>query len=407
MLMVSAALKVRPIRRLVVAYGVNQLGDWAGEMALAVAIYAATGSAGAVALLWVVHRAALALLAPLLVARLADLPRARVLIAIYVAQAGLFLALIAAMPIGLRAVVPLLAVDGLLAPTARALARTTMSTIAGPRGLLREANGVLNVVFTVNGLLAPILGGLMVAATSPRAALAVNAASFVVAALAIGPLRVPATRHDAVSAAGRLTAALRFARAQAVVGGLLVGDLATTVFIAMITPVEVAFVCGTLGAGTGALGAVLAAWGAGMVAGGALAARLRQVSLPALLAAAAAAPAVACLGMGAAHAIGQVVVCSAIGGLGNGAYGMAFLTTLQERTPAVHQACVNALYDLVGSVAPGLGFVAAGVIAASSSARAVYFVAGAGALAALAATAALLRDADWSPAALAFTGPDR
>jgi hypothetical protein len=54
-----------------------------------------------------------------------------------------------------------------------------------------------------------------------------------------------------------------------------------------------------------------------------------------------------------------------VGGLGNGVYGMSFLTTLQERTPAKHQTCINALYELVGSVAPGAGFLIGGIVAAA------------------------------------------
>jgi hypothetical protein len=63
----------------------------------------------------------------------------------------------------------------------------------------------------------------------------------------------------------------------------------------------------------------------------------------------------------------------------------------------VHQACVNALYETIGSVAPGLGFAVGGALAALASPRAVYLVAGLGALAVVAAATAALRTADWSP----------
>ena len=83
-----APLRVRSLRRLLFAYGVNQLGDWAGELALAVVVFAATGSAAAVAATWVAHRALLALAAPLLVARIESRVGLRVLPLIYLAQAA-------------------------------------------------------------------------------------------------------------------------------------------------------------------------------------------------------------------------------------------------------------------------------------------------------------------------------
>jgi hypothetical protein len=403
--MVPAPLRVRPIRRLVFAYAINQLGDWAGEMALAVAVFAATGSAAAVAAVWVAHRALLSLFAPWVVARLAGRPRAAVLTGVYLCQAALFGALVLVLPLGVAAIVPFLVADGLLAPAVRALARTTVCAIAAERELLRDTTALLNVVFTANGLLAPIAGGLMVAAAGPRLALLADAASFVAAALAVRRLAVSVAKPGAATARGRVREALRFARTRPVVGGLLLGDAAWSAFVAAITPIEVAFVCGTLGAGTGALGAVLAAWGAGMVAGGAVAARLRHAALPPLLAVAAAGPAVACIGMGASASVSAVLIWSVVGGLGNGAYGMAIVTALQEHTPPVHQACVNALYELAGSVAMGVGFAAGGVIAAVAGPRAVYVMAGAGALAALAATVAALRGADWAPPAAATVNP--
>jgi hypothetical protein len=63
-------LRLLAFRRLLVAYSVNQLGDWAAEISLAVIVFAATHNPAAVAATWVAHRCAFALLAPLLVARL-------------------------------------------------------------------------------------------------------------------------------------------------------------------------------------------------------------------------------------------------------------------------------------------------------------------------------------------------
>lgn len=114
-------LRLPAFRRLLVAYSVNQLGDWAAEISLAVIVFAATHNPAAVAATWVAHRCAFALLAPLLVTRLECYRADRVLPAIYVIEAGLFLGVAAAAPIaGLPVVLALVAVDGLLSTGARA-----------------------------------------------------------------------------------------------------------------------------------------------------------------------------------------------------------------------------------------------------------------------------------------------
>ena len=392
-------ISVRPLRRLVIAYGVNQLGDWTAELALAVAVFATTRSGAGVAAIWVAHRAVLAWLSPLLAAGLESRPRGGVLIVLYLVQAGLFLLLVVALPLGLVVVLPIVIVDGLVAPTARALARSALVAVATPRGFLRDANALINAVFTVNGVAANALGGVLVAVVGPRAALTVDVVSFLAAALAISGIAIATSSEEAAGSGGsRLREALSYAGARRVVGGLLAADALYTVFVAAIAPIEVVFITGTLGATPDALGAVLTVWGLGMIAGGAVAARARGVPVSALLALAALATALACVGMGASLSLGSVLAWAVVGGLGNGMYGISFVTTLQERTPAKHQTCINALYELVGSVAPGAGFLIGGIVAAAASPRAVYMVAGVGGAAVTICTIAWLRMADWSVA---------
>src|SRR5262249_3215501 len=92
-------LRIPPIRRLLLAYGVNQGGDWSGEMALAIGVSAITGSALAVSAIFVAHRALLSPLSPLLVARLER--ASRPLLGLYLAQAGVFVLLASALARGL------------------------------------------------------------------------------------------------------------------------------------------------------------------------------------------------------------------------------------------------------------------------------------------------------------------
>jgi hypothetical protein len=389
-----APLHRRSIRRLLFAYGVNQLGDWAGELALAVVVFALTRSVAAVAVTWIAHRAVLALAAPLLAGWLERRLGLRVLPALYVVQAAVFAGLVAGSSAGLVAILPLVALDGLLSPAARAMARAALVAQARPIDLLRETNALVNLVFTLNGVLAPVLGGVLIAAVGPQAALATNAASFLVAAVAVTRVAMPRATGHRQPGGRHLRDALAYVRASPTLARLLAGDAIVMLFISAFSPVEVAFITGTLGQSNAALGAVMAAWGAGMVAGGAAAARLRDVALPNLLGVATFALAISCLGVAASTSLGTVLAWSIVGGMGNGAYGMTLITAIQQRTADAYQVRVGALYETVAGVAPGLGFVLGGVVAATTSARAVYLLAGIGLLATPAWAAAALRTAD-------------
>ena len=99
-----AALALPAFRRLLGAYTVSQLGDWAAEVALAVLIYNLTASPEAVAVTWLVHRCLFALAAPLLVARLERHRPQRLLPALALTQAAIFAALaLTARSVGLPA----------------------------------------------------------------------------------------------------------------------------------------------------------------------------------------------------------------------------------------------------------------------------------------------------------------
>jgi hypothetical protein len=385
-------LRIRPVRHLIAAYGINQLGDWSGEIALAVGIYAATRSPLAVSLTFIAHRAALAPLAPLLVAQL-ERRFARPLLGLYLLQAAVFVAIAATIGTAPAAVAALVLLDGLLAPAARAFARAGLAALTRPLGLLRQANALANVLFTVNGVLAPALGALLVALAGPAAALLGDALTFLITAALIGALRVPATEDD--RGKRRVRAALAHVRRRPILAALLVGDAAVNVFVMAINPIEVVYVIDTIHAGAGGLGIVAGAWGAGMIAGGAAAGR-GAVPLPVLLGLGALGPAAACLGMGLSTSLAPVAAWSALGGVGNGLYGMAFVTAIQERTADAFQARVGALRETTSSLTDGVAFALGGFVAAAASPRAVYVLAGMGALVALAVTASRLRTADWT-----------
>src|SRR4051794_3987674 len=181
-------LRVPGFRTLAAGYSINELGNWLGDIALAVLVFDQTGSALATALLFVGMRFVPALVAPAIVARTEGLrPRASLPL-LYGADAAVFavLAIIAAGHFSLAAVVILGAADGTLALAARALTRSTASALLSPHGLLRRGNALFNFGFTAAGALGPAIGGLVTAQAGPSTALALDAASFALVALVIG-----------------------------------------------------------------------------------------------------------------------------------------------------------------------------------------------------------------------------
>src|SRR3954447_3131445 len=106
-------------------YSINELGNWLGDIALAVLVFDQTGSALATALLFVGTRFIPALVAPAIVARVGAPPPRLSLPLLYGADACVFavLALLATRHFTLALIVALGAVDGTLALAARAVTR--------------------------------------------------------------------------------------------------------------------------------------------------------------------------------------------------------------------------------------------------------------------------------------------
>jgi hypothetical protein len=113
----KAPLRLRPFRRLIAAYAVNSLGTWLGEIALSILVLHETGSAAAVAAVWVLGLFVPSLAGPLLVTRLEVARTTVVLPALLALEAALFalLAAIVASGFSLGAILALAAADGVVA----------------------------------------------------------------------------------------------------------------------------------------------------------------------------------------------------------------------------------------------------------------------------------------------------
>jgi hypothetical protein len=167
------------------SYTINELGDSIGVVALALLVYEETGEAAATAALFIAGKFIPAFIAPGLTARVDQLDLRRVLSGIYLVEAVVFgvLAWLADGRQLLGLVFALAFVDGTLAVTARALTRGAIGTLLQPVGLLKEANGLLNVGFAVASVGGAALAGLVISQWSISLALAADALSFFVIAI--------------------------------------------------------------------------------------------------------------------------------------------------------------------------------------------------------------------------------
>jgi MFS family permease len=379
----AAPLRRPAFRRLALSYTVNELGNWLGEIALAVFVFDQTGSALAVAALFLVARFLPGLAAPAVVARIEVFPARRALPLLYGAEACamVVLALIAAGGFSLPLVLALAGLDGVLASAARALSRAAIGGLLRPAGELRAGNAVLNIGYTAIAAIGPAAAGLVVAGFGPSTALAGDAVSFgLVAWLLAATSGLPQPQADATPWPTRLRGALRYVRGQALLHRLLWAQAFSTIFLTLVIPVEVVFAKRTLDAGDSGYGALLAAWGVGMAIGSIVYARRLSSSLWPLLLASTIAMGVSYAATAAAPTIAAACAAAVVGGAGNGVQWVAVISTVQELVDASHETRVLGIFEAVASAMPGLGFVLGGALAALFAPRVAYAVAGAGVL---------------------------
>ena len=397
------ALRTPGFGRLAVASLVNELGNWLGEIALAVVVYDQTGDPVAVAALFVAMQFVPAMATPPVVARLDALHTRRALPLLYFTEAAAFFALAFLAHDGafvLAGVLAIAALDGTLATAARARTRVAAADILEPRGLLRKGNGILNIGVTAGAAVGPAIAGVLVATAGTQAALFADGASFVAVGLLLATsAALPAAHAEETGGwLDRMRRGFTYVRERTALRRLLAAQSVAFVFFALVLPIEVAFAKDTLDAGDLGYGLLLASWGVGMVIGSIVFTWVRA-SLPALLVG-------GTLGIGLAYSLTAVsptlaLACAAsvVGGVGNGVQWVAVITAAQELTERPYQARVVGLLESLASGFSGVGFLAGGAIAAMLSPRASFAVAGAGVLVVLAIAVLTLRGVRWERSA--------
>ena len=261
------------IRRLAAASAISGTGDWAATTALALAVYAKTGSAVWLSASFLFTQLPSALVAPLSGMMADRLDRRRIMIICDLLGAAAY----AGMAVT-GAPLPLILLGSLAAllhspfgPSARA----AVPNLAGAADL-SWANGTLSAATNVGQLAGPALGGVLYAAVGAGPAFWANAVSFVVSAGCIAAVRGRFRSETPPSSAGGASgvwAGVRFLWRQ--------GTLLTLTVVGAITfmATEIAAVADLplihhFGVGGVGYGIMNVAWGAGGLAGSLAAARI-------------------------------------------------------------------------------------------------------------------------------------
>jgi predicted MFS family arabinose efflux permease len=392
---VRSVLRLPAYRRLLAAYTLNELALSVGSLALAVLVYRRTGSAIGAMGFFLCAQVAPAPLAPWLVARLdRSLPR-KVLPALYLIEAVLFIALAwFAHRFDLVAVLALALADGVCALTARSLARATNVSVLSPGGLLGEGNALMNASFTIVFMAGPAAAGVVVASGGTVPALIATAALFALMAASLATARtLPAPESDPSPSSGRLRAALQYARTQPAIRNLLGLQTVSLVFFAISLPVEVVFAEHTLHAHASGYGWILAAWGGGAIVGSVIYGRWHRLPPRVLIAFGTGALCAGYLVMASADGLAVALIGSCIGGVGNGIQAVAARTALQEHVQQHWMGVMMGLNESMAQAAPGVGILIGGLLAEAAGPRAALAVAGGGAGVAAIASWIVLRPA--------------
>lgn len=387
------------LRRILIAYTVNELGTWFGYVALAVAIYDQTHSAIAMAGLAFAARVIPAFAVPAIVARVEASTRRGAVSGLYFLEGVATVALAFLLwHSWLPGVFLLVAVDGTAALAADALLRAAAARAgsadpfaAAPEEGTRRANAALNVSFSVSVSVGPALGGVLVGIWGASPVLLVDAASFAACGLLLLELRPRVDDMDANTIASRLRAAWRYVRAVPQLGSLLIAQAAALIFFTAAEPVEVLYAKGTLGSGDSGFGAIVGVWGFGMILGSLLFGRWVRRPLGPQIVAGTLGIGVAYVGLAAAPTLAVACAVALVGGLGNGMQGASLRSAVQQLTPSRLHARLMGGLESIGAVSPAVGFALGGFVAAVANPRIALLVAGVGAAALASAMARVSR----------------
>ncbi len=361
---------------------ISYVGDGIALIALVLHVEATEGSGTAVAGL-LLAAALPSLLGPLAGSIADRVDRRRMMIACELGQGAIYLATAALLP-DYAALLALVAVASVLA---RFLAPAASSAV--PALVRREelvgANAWLGTAMNLQVAFGGLLGGLLVAGVGVRWALAIDAATFLLSALALA--RMPSLPPDGdgaevVSLARSVRDGLGFVARHAVARAVLL-TLFVGVAFAAVDNVALVFLTRELGGGSAAFGVVTSAFGFGMLAASLVLTRWeRLVSARAAFLGGWFLTAAGTLATGLAPEVAAAVGAQWLGGVGNGVGNIGGDTLIQRSVPPSMLGRVFGLTKTAAFVGSGLAYAIGGVLVDLMSPRAVFVAASAGVLAA-------------------------
>lgn len=349
-------------RRLWLAGLISDTGDWLLLVSLPIVVYRDTGSSAGTAAAFLLQLAPPVLLAAP-AGRLADRhDRPRTLLIVAVAQAAVLLPLLSAHGRGGLAIVYVVlvaqaALAALFDPAKNAL----LPALVG-RGELVSANALVGLNANAGRLVGGSLGGALLAAGGGLTTIvAVDAASFLLAAALIAGVRAPAAPSTPAAPTTRTARLPSQARGPLCV--VLLAGVAQGLFVVLF----IVFVARVLHGGAREIGLLRGMQAIGAIAAGAgLALLARRLTTGALTAASAAVFGLISLAVWNAPHIGAVEGVYVGLFIAVGAPGTTLETGLtsavQERTPADRLGRAFAAFGVAAAVGEAIGMVAGGVL---------------------------------------------
>ena len=365
------------------------LGTWLAFVALTIDVFDRTDSATWVSALFIADFLP-AIFIGFAAGSLVDrLPRRRVMIASDLVRVGVFAALPFADSAGL--IVALAAVAGLATGFFRP------AVYAGLPNLVRDedlpnANSIIQTIENVAWAVGPILGGLLVTATSPDAAYWINAATFLASALLLAG--IPARLLQAATAAGRgyfrdLADGFALIRSSRALLTVLAAWNVVMLAIAGANVSEVVLAKDAFSAGDFGYGLLVGATGLGLALGSLFAGSfLENWRLASVYGAAIALVAAGMLATALSPDVWVAAVFVLVVGAGNGAAVVCNALLVQRGAPDELRGRAFTVLMSSNYVVLGLGMLAAGPLTDALGPRAVWALGGG--LAAFAAVVGLV-----------------
>jgi MFS family permease len=366
----------RDLRLLAGAAGLSALGDFLAFLPLVIHVQQRTGSAFAVAALF------LALWGPVVVgagvagAIVDRFENRGLLVGVSAAQA----AIVAAIALSIDSLGVLIVLVALLGFCVAVVQPAEFALVPAAAGAdVARANGRMEAARSLGFTLGPLAGGALGAAGLLSAALVIDAASFAIVAvvgLVLRARRRPAHRAD-TRVRARDGLGLLLGEQELVI--TLGGAVAALALFTMSQTAEPFFVTGVLGAGSLGYGMLITSWTLGMAAGAAkLAHRVagRGVAVFALVAVVAQGIGIA--GAGAASTLALAMIGCAVGGTAHGVKNTLLRTLLHERAPDALRGRVFAAYNGARNGAELGALMLGGALVALAGARTTMLAAGIG-----------------------------